>query len=119
MRWAGHVKRMGDKKNAYRILVGKPEGKRPLGRTRCMWVNIIKTDLREIGWIGMDWIDMAQGPVEGSCIFLKNKYGCFFSFLSEMCLVMTTLRLPLIFSVCLVQCGSIHPLPHTPSWRNA
>jgi hypothetical protein len=43
MRWAGHVARMGEKRNAYRILVGKPEGKRPVGRQRCRWVdNIIK-----------------------------------------------------------------------------
>jgi hypothetical protein len=46
--------------NAYRILVGKPEGKRPLGRPRRRWVNIVKIDLRETGWDGMDWIDLAQ-----------------------------------------------------------
>jgi hypothetical protein len=46
--------------NAYKILVGKPEGKRPLGRPRCRWVDNIKMDLREIGWGGMDWIDLAQ-----------------------------------------------------------
>jgi hypothetical protein len=46
MRWAGHVARMGEKRNAYRILMGKPEGNRPLGRTRCRWVNNIKMDLR-------------------------------------------------------------------------
>jgi hypothetical protein len=46
--------------NAYRILVGKPEGKRPLGRSRRRWVDNIKMDLREIGWDGMDWIDLAQ-----------------------------------------------------------
>jgi hypothetical protein len=50
----------GEKRNAYRILVGKPEGKRPLGRPRRRWVDNIKTDLREIGWDGMDWIDLAQ-----------------------------------------------------------
>jgi hypothetical protein len=49
MRWAGHVARMGEKMNAYRILVGKSEGKRPLGRPRCRWVENIKMDLREIG----------------------------------------------------------------------
>jgi hypothetical protein len=59
MRWAGHVARMGEKRNAYRILVGNAEGKRPLGRPRCMWVNNIKMDLRKIGWDGMDWIDLA------------------------------------------------------------
>jgi hypothetical protein len=49
----------GDKK-AYRILVGKPEGKRPLRRLRRRWVNNIKMALREIGWDGMEWIDLAQ-----------------------------------------------------------
>jgi hypothetical protein len=50
----------GAKRNAYRILVRKPEGKRPLGRPRRWWVSKIKIDLREIGWCGMDWIDLAQ-----------------------------------------------------------
>jgi hypothetical protein len=49
MRWAGHVACMGEKRNAYRILVGKPEGKRPLGRPRCRWEDNIRMDLREIG----------------------------------------------------------------------
>jgi hypothetical protein len=60
MRWAGHVTRMGEKRNVYRLLVGKPERKRPLRRSRRRWVNYIKTDLREIGWDGMDWIDLTQ-----------------------------------------------------------
>jgi hypothetical protein len=60
MRWAGHVARMGEKRNAYRILVGKPEGTRPLGRPRRRWVDNIKMDLRAIGWDGMDWIDPSQ-----------------------------------------------------------
>jgi hypothetical protein len=47
-------------KNVYRILVGKPEGKRPLGRPRRSWVDNLKIDLRGIGWDGVDWIDMAQ-----------------------------------------------------------
>jgi hypothetical protein len=51
---------MWEKRNAYRILVGKPEGKRPLGRPRGRCVNNIKMDLREIGWDGMDWIALAQ-----------------------------------------------------------
>jgi hypothetical protein len=60
MRWARHVAVMGEKRNEYRILVGKPEGKRPLRRPRRRWVDNIKIDLREIGWGGMDWIDLAQ-----------------------------------------------------------
>jgi hypothetical protein len=59
MRWAGHVARMEKKRNACRILVGKTERKRPLGRPRRRWVYSIKIDLREIGWDGMDWIDLA------------------------------------------------------------
>jgi hypothetical protein len=60
MRGAGHVARMGKKRNAYRILVGKSEGKRPLGRPRCKWEDNIKMDLREIEWGGIDWIYLAQ-----------------------------------------------------------
>jgi hypothetical protein len=60
MRWAGHVARIWEKRNAYRILVGKPEGKRPLGRSRHRCVENIKMDLRESGWDGMDWIDLAH-----------------------------------------------------------
>jgi hypothetical protein len=60
MRWAGHVARMGERRNAYSILAEKPEGKRPLGRPRGRWVDNIKMDLREIGWNGVDWIDLAQ-----------------------------------------------------------
>jgi hypothetical protein len=51
---------MGETRNAYRILVGKPEGKRPLGRPRSRLVDNIKIDLREIEWDGMDWVDLAQ-----------------------------------------------------------
>jgi hypothetical protein len=51
---------MREKRNEYRILVGKPEGKRPLGRPRRRWVDNIKIALREIGWDGMDWIDLVQ-----------------------------------------------------------
>jgi hypothetical protein len=50
----------GEKRNAYRILVGKPEGKKPLGRPRCRWVDNIKMDLREIKWDGVDGIGLAQ-----------------------------------------------------------
>jgi hypothetical protein len=51
----------GGEEDGYRILVGKPEGKGPLGRPRRRWVDNIKMHLREIGWDGVDWIDMAQG----------------------------------------------------------
>jgi hypothetical protein len=51
---------MGAKRNAYRILVGKPEGKRPLGRPRRRWVDHIKMDLTEIGWGGIDWISLTH-----------------------------------------------------------
>jgi hypothetical protein len=60
MRWAGHIAQMGKTRNAYRILVGKPEGKRLLGRPRRRWADNIKMDFREIDWDGMDWIDLAQ-----------------------------------------------------------
>jgi hypothetical protein len=60
MRWAGHVARKGEGRGAYRILVGRPEGRRPLGRPRHRRGNNIKMDLQEVGWGGMDWIDMAQ-----------------------------------------------------------
>jgi hypothetical protein len=60
VRRAGHVARMGETKNAYRILMGKLEGKRQLGRPRRRWLDNIKMNLREIGWGGMDWIELAQ-----------------------------------------------------------
>jgi hypothetical protein len=60
MRWAGHVARMGEKRNVYRVLVRKPEGKRPLGRPRCRWLDNIKRDLLEIGLNVVDWIGLAQ-----------------------------------------------------------
>jgi hypothetical protein len=60
MRWAGHVARMSELRSAYKILVGKPEGKRPLGRPRRRWEDSIMMDHREIGWGGMDWIDLAH-----------------------------------------------------------
>jgi hypothetical protein len=60
MRWAGHVARMGEKRNAYRLLMGNPEGKRPLVRLRRRWVDNIKVDLEEVGWGDVDWIDLTQ-----------------------------------------------------------
>jgi hypothetical protein len=65
---AGNVERMREKMNAYKILVGPPEGKRPLGRPRHWWLANIKMDLREIGWDGMDWIDRAQDRDQGRAL---------------------------------------------------
>jgi hypothetical protein len=60
MRWAGNLARMGEVRGAYNILVGRPEGRRPLGRPRCRWEDNIKMDLREIGLGDVDWIHLAQ-----------------------------------------------------------
>jgi len=60
MRWAGHVASMGERRGVYRVLVRKPEGKRPLGRPRHRWEDNIKTDLQEVLCGGMDWIELAQ-----------------------------------------------------------
>jgi hypothetical protein len=60
MRWAGHVARMGEKRNANRLLVGKPEGKRPLGRPRRRCVDNIRMDLGEVRWGDVDWIGLTQ-----------------------------------------------------------
>jgi hypothetical protein len=60
MSWAGHVARMGEKRNVYRLLVGKPERKRPLGRPRRRWIDNIKIDLLEIGLNVVDWFGLAQ-----------------------------------------------------------
>jgi hypothetical protein len=61
MRWAGHVARMGEGSNVYRVLVGKPEGKRILERPKRRWKDGIKMDLREIGWGCVEWSHLAQG----------------------------------------------------------
>jgi hypothetical protein len=60
MSWAGHVAGMEEKRKAYRLLVGKPEGKRPLGRTRRRWVDNVRMDLGEVGWSDVDWIGLAK-----------------------------------------------------------
>ncbi|KAJ4450395.1 hypothetical protein ANN_01819 [Periplaneta americana] len=60
LRWAGHVTRMGESRNAYRVLVGRPEGERPLGRPRRRWEDNIKMDLREVEYDDRDWINLAQ-----------------------------------------------------------
>jgi len=60
MRWAGHVARMGEEMGVYRVLVGKPEGRRPLGGPRRRWVDNIRMDLQEVGCGHVDWIGLAQ-----------------------------------------------------------
>jgi len=60
MRWAGHVGRMGEDRGVYRVLVGKPEGRRPMGRPRRRWVDNIRMDVQEVGCVYMDWIGLAQ-----------------------------------------------------------
>ena len=60
MRWAGHVARMGEERGVYRVLLGKPEGKRPLGRPRRRWEDNIRMDLQEVGCGYMDWIGLTQ-----------------------------------------------------------
>jgi hypothetical protein len=60
MKWAGHVARMGEEKNVYRVLMGKPEGKRPLGRPRRRWEDVIRMDLKDNGWGSVYWILLAQ-----------------------------------------------------------
>jgi hypothetical protein len=64
MKWAGHVARMGQGRGVYRMLVGRPEGKRPLGRPRRRWEDNIKMDLREKGIDGANWIQLAQDRVQ-------------------------------------------------------
>jgi len=60
MSWAGHVTRMGERRGVYRVLVGKPEGKKQLGRFRHRWEDNINIDLQEVGCRGMDWIELAE-----------------------------------------------------------
>ena len=59
-RWAGHVARMGEERGVYRVLLGKPEGRRPLGRPRRRWVDNIRVDLQQVGCGYVDWIGLAQ-----------------------------------------------------------
>jgi hypothetical protein len=72
---------MGEKRNAYRILAGKPEGKRPLGRPRRRWENNIRKDRREMGWGGMDWIGVTQDRSQWRALNLRvsQNVGKFFS----------------------------------------
>jgi hypothetical protein len=68
MRWTGRVAHMGEGRGVYRVLVGRPEGKRPLGRPRLRWEDNIKLDLREIGIDGADWIQLAQIGSSGGLV---------------------------------------------------
>ena len=65
MRWAGHVARMGEEREVYRVLLGKPEGRRPMGRPRRRWVDNIRMDFQEVGCGYMDWIGLAQDRDRG------------------------------------------------------
>jgi hypothetical protein len=81
MKWAGHVARMGETTNAYRILVGKLERKRPLGRPRRRWVDNIKMNLGEIGWDGVDWSELAHDrdkwrALVNTLMNLRVPYNC-------------------------------------------
>jgi hypothetical protein len=75
LRWAGHVARMGEGRCVYRVLVGKPEGKRPLERPRRRWEDNIKMDLREIGIDGVNWIRLAQDRVQWRA-FVNTVMNC-------------------------------------------
>jgi hypothetical protein len=68
MRWAGHVAHIGGGRNVYRVLVGKPKGKRPLGRPGRRWEYGIKMDFREIGWGVVEWIHLVQGSDRGRAV---------------------------------------------------
>jgi hypothetical protein len=76
MRWADHAARMGKKRNVFKLLAGKPEGKRPLGRPIRRWLDNIRMDLGEVGWGDVDWIGLAKdwnrwGPLVNSVLNLR------------------------------------------------
>ena len=74
-RWAGHVVRMGEDRGVHRVLVGKPEGKRILGRPRRRWEDNIKMDLQEVGGGGGDWMEVAQDRMVGTCGYGEERSG--------------------------------------------
>ncbi|KAJ4446228.1 hypothetical protein ANN_12922 [Periplaneta americana] len=90
LRWAGHVARMGESRNAYKVLVGRPEVKRPLGRPRRRWEDNIKMDLREVGYEDRDWINLAQD---------RDQWRAYVRAAMNLRLVYTTAAVRL-FSVC-------------------
>ena len=71
MRWAGHVARMGQGRGVHGVLVGKPEGKRPLGRPRRRWEDNIKMDLQEVGGGCEDWMELAQDRTGGGHLWVR------------------------------------------------
>jgi hypothetical protein len=75
MRWAGHVARMGEDICVYRVLVGKSEEKRPLGRPRSRWEDNIKMGLQEFGGGRGDWMELAQGQVADTCGYVEGLSG--------------------------------------------
>jgi hypothetical protein len=97
MRLAGYVVWREEKRNLYMILVGKPEGKRPLGKPRRSWVDNIKMDLREIGWDGLYWNDLA----EDRDLLL---YTCLQFYCLALCMARTTLKTSYVITVLPVHC---------------
>ncbi|KAJ4446909.1 hypothetical protein ANN_13610 [Periplaneta americana] len=85
LRWTGHVARMGESRNAYRVLVGRPERERPLGRPRRRWEDNIVMDLREVGYDDRDWINLAQD---------RNQWRAYRLWLSETILSITAIFVP-------------------------
>jgi hypothetical protein len=103
MRWAGHVARMGEGRRAYRIFVGRPEGRRPLGRPRHRWEDNIKMDLQELGWGGMGWFQL-------HCYFI---FIFFFVHVSVCATVLDAATIRIILCDQFTFCVSIAKLPLT------
>jgi hypothetical protein len=75
LRWEGHMARMGQDRNVYKVLMGNPEGKRPLGRSRRRWEDGIRMDIREIGWGSVDPVGSGYGPMADSCEYGNEPLG--------------------------------------------
>jgi hypothetical protein len=112
MRWAGHVARMGEGRGVYSVLVGRPEGKRPLGRPRRRWEDNIKMDLRKIGIDGANWIHLAQDRVQWRA-FVSTAMNLRVPYRKKYCL---TSRVTIIFSNNILHHGVSYVLPqaHEP-----